>query len=91
MTSSNQDEKKVASTDKILKESDSNTVIDAPGSLGDVMQTLQVTLLNIWKNFLEHTPYLVAGFLALILTWAITHLFSSMGTASSIFVEFEDP
>ncbi len=79
MSLSNQDEKKMGSKEKIPEELDSNTVIDAPDSLSDVMQTLQATLLNIWKNFLEHTPYLVAGFLVLILTWVITRLLSSMG------------
>ena len=50
--------------------------IDAPDSVAEIAQTLKQTLADIWKNFLEHTPYLLAGILALILTWVIANVFS---------------
>ncbi|SER68207.1 Small-conductance mechanosensitive channel [Nitrosomonas sp. Nm51] len=61
------------------KPSDANP-IDAPDSVAEVAQTLQETLIHIWKNFLEHTPYLLAGILVLILTWIIANLFSRLGS-----------
>ncbi|SEN14020.1 mechanosensitive ion channel family protein [Nitrosomonas marina] len=53
--------------------------VNAPDSVTEVAQTLRETLLDIWKNFLEHTPYLLAGILVLILTWVIANLFSKLG------------
>ena len=52
---------------------------EIPDSFAEVAQTLQETLTGIWKNFIEHTPYLIAGILALILTWGIANLFSKLG------------
>lgn len=70
---------KTDSTKETVKEAPSDKLIEAPDSLADVADTLQVTLLNIWKSFLHHTPYLVAGFLVLILTWIVATLFSKLG------------
>ncbi len=56
-----------------------NTLIEAPDSIADVAETLQETLLNIWKNFLQHTPYLLAGIAVLLLTWIVAALFSKLG------------
>ncbi len=52
---------------------------DVADSVTEVAQTLRETLINIWENFLEHTPYLLAGILVLILTWVVTNLFSKLG------------
>ncbi|HNP26572.1 MAG TPA: mechanosensitive ion channel family protein [Nitrosomonas sp.] len=64
---------------QLLNESSDTEQIDVPDSVTEVAQTLQETLLNIWENFLEHTPYLLAGILVIILTWFITNLFSRIG------------
>ncbi len=54
-------------------------LIQASDSIAEAVQTLQETLLDIWKSFLEHTPYLLAGTAVLILTWIIATLFSNLG------------
>lgn len=51
----------------------------SPDSMAEVAQTLQETLINIWNNFLEHIPYLLAGIVVLILTWVTATLFSNLG------------
>jgi len=56
-----------------------NEQADIPDSLAEVTQTLRETLFDIWKNFLEHTPYLVAGILVLFLTWLVTNLVANLG------------
>ncbi len=55
------------------------SIIEAPDSIADVAETLQATLVNIWKSFLQHTPYLFAGVVVLLLTWIIAALFSKLG------------
>jgi small conductance mechanosensitive channel len=52
---------------------------EAPDSVADVVLTLQETLAGIWKDFIEHMPYLIAGVLVLFLTWGIANLFSKLG------------
>ncbi len=56
-----------------------NNIIEGPDSISDVAETLQITLLNIWKNFIQHTPYLIAGILVLILTWILASIISKLG------------
>ena len=70
---------KEAAQEKTGKETTDSNIIEAPDSLSDVAETLQQTLVRIWKNFLEHTPYLVAGILVLTLTWGLAALFSKLG------------
>ncbi len=52
---------------------------DIPDTVAEVTQTLQETIAGIWKNFVEHTPYLIAGVLVLFLTWGVANLFSNLG------------
>lgn len=52
---------------------------EAPDSVADVVLTLQETLAGIWKDFIEHMPYLIAGVLVLFLTWGVASLFSKLG------------
>jgi small conductance mechanosensitive channel len=66
-------------TDQARKQLPDNEQAEIPDSVADVAQTLQETLTGIWKNFIEHTPYLIAGVLALFLTWGIANLFSKLG------------
>lgn len=56
-----------------------NEQTEIPDSITDVVLTLQETLAGIWKNFIEHMPYLIAGVLALFFTWGIASLFSKLG------------
>lgn len=56
-----------------------NESTETPDSMEEVAQTLQETLGDIWKNFLDHTPYLLAGVLVLILTWVVANIFSNLG------------
>ena len=60
-------------------ESPDGESIEVPDSMEEVAQTLQETLGDIWKNFLDHTPYLLAGVLVLILTWVAANIFSNLG------------
>ncbi len=60
-------------------ESPDRESIEVPDSMEEVAQTLQETLGDIWKNFLDHTPYLLAGVLVLILTWVAANIFSNLG------------
>ncbi len=53
--------------------------ITVPDSFAEVTQTLKETLFSIWKDFLEHTPYLFAGILVLFLTWFATNLVAKIG------------
>lgn len=66
-------------TDQARKKSTESEQTNAPDSVTDVVQTLQETLINIWKNFIEHMPYLVAGIFVLLLTWAVANFFSKLG------------
>lgn len=45
--------------------------IEAPQSTADVVDSLHKTLLGIWDSFVDHTPYLLAGLLVLVLTWLV--------------------
>ncbi len=60
-------------------ESPDSESMEVPDSMEEVAQTLQETLGDIWKNFLDHTPYLLAGVLVLILTWVAANIFSNLG------------
>lgn len=45
-----------------------------PTSFEGVTDTIQTTLLDIWSNFIAHTPYLVGAMVVLFVTWAIAKL-----------------
>ena len=47
--------------------------VDA-SSLGDVVETVTESLLNIWQAFLGHIPFFVASLLMLVLTWVIAQV-----------------
>ncbi len=61
------------------KDSTHSEQSDVPDSATEVIQTLQETFASIWKNFIEHTPYLIAGIFVLFLTWGIANFFSNLG------------
>lgn len=61
------------------EKSPDNESIETPDSIEEVARTLRETLGDIWKNFLDHTPYLLAGVLVLVLTWVVANLFSNLG------------
>ncbi len=50
-----------------------------PTSFEGVASTIQDTLLDIWSNFISHTPYLVGSIVVLIVTWGITKLVGKIG------------
>lgn len=50
------------------------TTTGAPDTVAEVKDTLTTTLGEVWKNFLEHTPFLVAGLILLFVTWALASL-----------------
>lgn len=50
-----------------------------PTSFEGVAGTIKDTLLDIWSNFISHTPYLVGAILVLIITWSITRLVGKLG------------
>lgn len=50
---------------------DKEFAIDAPQSMADVIASLQKTLLGIWDSFVDHTPYLIAGVIVLLLAWLV--------------------
>ena len=66
-------------TDQVRKRPLGDEQTEAPDSVADVVLTLQETLAGIWKDFVEHMPYLIAGVLVLFLTWGIASLFSKLG------------
>lgn len=41
----------------------------------DVGTSIQQTLLTIWSDFIDHSPFFVAGLIALFFTWLIASLF----------------
>lgn len=45
-----------------------------PENLGDVTDTIVDSFLSIWARFLEHTPYILASIIILILTWIIAKI-----------------
>lgn len=61
------------------EKSPDNESIETPDSIEEVARTLRETLGDIWKNFLDHTPYLLAGVLVLVLTWVVANIFSNLG------------
>lgn len=66
-------------TDHVRKRPLGDEQTEVPDSVADVVLTLQETLAGIWKDFIEHMPYLTAGVLVLFLTWGIANLFSKLG------------
>lgn len=66
-------------TDQVRKRPLGDEQTEAPDSVADVVLTLQETLAGIWKDFIEHMPYLIAGVLVLFLTWGVASLFSKLG------------
>lgn len=50
----------------------SDIAIEQPEGIGDVLRAVNSTLMDIWQSFVEHTPYLIAGLLVLLLTWIVT-------------------
>lgn len=66
-------------TDHESKRSLGDDQTEVPDSVTDVVLTLRETLAGIWKNFVEHMPYLIAGVLVLFLTWGVANLFSKLG------------
>ena len=51
----------------------------APTSIAEVLKTVWVSLAEIWKGFVGHVPYLIAGLTVLIVTWLIVTLVSRFG------------
>lgn len=49
---------------------------EAPLSLDNVTQSVVDSLLEIWSAFIDRIPYLVAGFLVLLLTWGAATVIS---------------
>ncbi len=47
---------------------------DIPMDVEEVKETLLDTLGSVWKGFLEHIPYLVAGLVCLFGTWIVVKL-----------------
>lgn len=46
----------------------------APSSFPEILDTVTVSILNIWKGFLGHTPFIIASVLMLVLTWGVAIL-----------------
>jgi small-conductance mechanosensitive channel len=40
-----------------------------PQTVQQIRSTLKDTILDVWQNFLEHTRYIVAGLIVLVITW----------------------
>ena len=49
-------------------------------TVDEVTQTVWQTVMDMWLSFLEHTPYLFAGVVVLILTWLFSSLVSKLGS-----------
>ena len=48
-----------------------------PDTVAEIQETVADTLGGVWKDFLEHIPFLLAGILFLLLTWLVAKLVSS--------------
>ncbi|QIL88989.1 mechanosensitive ion channel [Microbulbifer sp. SH-1] len=46
----------------------------APSSFPEILDTVTASILNIWKAFLGHIPFIVASMLMLVLTWVVATL-----------------
>ena len=46
----------------------------APTTIGEVGATLQETLLKVWKDFVEHLPFLGVAILILFATWGVSRI-----------------
>ncbi len=59
-----------------------------------IVETLQKTLLEIWGNFIDHTPFLFAGLLVLIFTAVIANLigrfFKNLAKRASLRLSLQD-
>jgi len=59
-----------------------------------IVETLQKTLLEIWSNFIDHTPFLFAGLLVLIFTAVIANLigrfFKNLAKRASLRLSLQD-
>ncbi len=51
----------------MLAEQNSNA--ELPDTLAEINATLMETLAKVWEDFVGHSPFLVAGLLALVVTW----------------------
>lgn len=47
--------------------------------LDQVAAIIKQSFLDIWRQFFEHTPYLVGGMLLVLMTWAIAALINKFG------------
>ena len=50
-----------------------------PVTLDGVANSILTTLLDIWSNFVGHTPYLVGAMLVLFVTWLVANLINKLG------------
>ncbi len=50
-----------------------------PTDLGGVATSIQDSLLDIWANFVAHTPFLAGGILVLLATWIVARLIDKLG------------
>ena len=50
-----------------------------PTSLEGVANSIQSTLIDIWSNFIGHTPYLVGAIVCLFVTWGIAKSVEKLG------------
>jgi len=58
---------------------ESTEIVGTVDSIDEVSLTLMQTISEMWLSFLSHLPYVFAGIIILILTWAGSQLLSKIG------------
>lgn len=51
------------------------------GNADEIMESIQDSVMSIWFNFIDHVPFIAAGFMVLLFSWLVAHLlqrFSSL-------------
>ncbi|ABA56641.1 mechanosensitive ion channel family protein [Nitrosococcus oceani] len=59
-----------------------NTTQNAPTNVEEIATSMQDTVLGIWADFVNHSPFLVMGALILLFTWGISALAARLMDAS---------
>lgn len=57
---------------------DENTSTELPDDMQDIAESMMESFASIWNSFIDHTPYIFASMLVLLITWIISKIVTSV-------------
>ncbi len=55
-----------------------NTQAELPDDIQDVADSMMDSFASIWSSFIDHTPYILASILVILITWLVSKIVISI-------------